>query len=200
MTTTPPEPNPATPPAGDPPTTQPPAPAPAQNDDKPLGPAGERALAAEREARKNLEKQLAPLLQLVTGADKPAGKTDIEVLQERLTNHEAELGKERAARWRAEVAHEAGLTPQQAARLQGDTRDALLADADALKALFPGAQPGTAPPAGGQPSRTPAPDPSQGARGTGPGDLDAQIADAEAKGDAKTAILLKARKLTQLKK
>lgn len=45
--------------------------------------------------------------------------------------------------------------------------------------------------------RTPAPDPTQGSRSAGPPDLDALIAEAEARGDTRAAIALKARKLTQ---
>lgn len=188
------EPPQAQPPAGEPPAAQPPAPvqppAPAPVDDRPLGPAGERALAAEREARKALEKQLAPFLALVgAGAGGQGGAADpLAALQERLASHETELKTERAARWRAEVAAEAGLTPQQAARLQGGTRDELLADAAALKTLFPAAPAGSAGASG-----TPAPDPSQGSRGT-PVDLDAQIAAAEKDGRWHDVIVLKRQK------
>jgi hypothetical protein len=187
--TEPPPAPPADPPPADP--AAPPAAPPA--DDKPLGPAGERALAAEREARKALEKQLAELSPLkdlakaLNGGTKPPdGKTELQLLQERLTSHETELGNERSARWRAEVAHEAGLTPQQAARLQGATKDELLADAAALKELFP-----AAPAAPG----TPRPDPSQGPRGPGP-DIDSRIAEAQAKGDWRAVIRLQNDKLT----
>lgn len=186
--TKPAEPTGATPPA---PTPAPPKPKP--DDDKPLGPAGEKALAAEREARKALEKQIAELAPLkriaeALGAGKPeaAGKSEIELLNERFAQHEKTLADERAARHRAEVAHEKGLTPQQAARLQGATRDELLADADALIALFPAAT--TATPG------TPKPDLSQGARGAGP-DIDTLIRDAEKAGNVREAIRLKNQKL-----
>jgi hypothetical protein len=162
--------------------------------DVPLGPAGERALAAEREARKGLEKQLAELAPLkdlakalTGGAPAPDGKTDLQILQERLASHETDLGNERSARWRAEVAHEAGLTPQQAARLHGATKEELSADAEALKALFPAAPvtPGT-----------PKPDPSQGPRGTGP-DIDSRIAEAQKAGDWRAVISLQNQKLAK---
>ncbi|HEX5995680.1 MAG TPA: hypothetical protein VFY84_11110 [Jiangellales bacterium] len=171
----------ATPPAGDPP-----------KDDKPLGPPGEKALAAEREARKALEKQLAELAPLKQIADllggKPTGdaKSDLEKLTERIDGYEKQIADERKARWRVEIATEKGLPPALAARLQGATREELAADAEALKALIPATPDGP---------RTPAPDPTQGARG--PVDIDALIADAEAKGDIRTAVLLKTRKLTQ---
>lgn len=186
----PPPPPAADPPAGDPPApTDPPA-------DKPLGPGGEKALQAEREARKALEKQiaaLAPLQKLAealgTGTPAAAGKNEVELLNERFAQHEKTVAEERAARWRAEVAHEKGLTPQQAARLVGATREDLVADADALVALFPAA----APPAPG----TPKPDPSQGARGAGP-TVDSRIAEAQAKGDWRTVISLQNEKLANL--
>lgn len=187
---TPTEPTGATPPA---PTPEPPKP-----EDKPLGPAGERALAAERDARKALEKELASLAPLKSlaealGAGKPEanGKSEIELLNERFAAHEKTLAEERAARFRAEVAHEKGLTPAQAARLQGGTREELLADADALLALFPAAAPPGTP-------GTPRPDPSQGARGAGP-DIDSRIAEAQAKGDWRTVISLQNEKLADHK-
>jgi hypothetical protein len=167
--------------------------------DTPLGPAGERALATERAERKKLEQQLAalsPLTKLAEalGAGTPAagGKSDVELLQEKFGTYEQQLAEERQARWRAEVAAEKGLNAQQAARLQGSTRDELTADADALVALFPTA------PAG---PRNPTPDPSQGARGGQPGpDLDAQIAEAKAKGDNWRAVALERSKLQSIQR
>jgi hypothetical protein len=188
-----------TPPPGDPapvPTPSPsPAPAdPAPTDDKPLGPAGEKALATEREARKALERQiaeLAPLKQLadvINGGQKPKdGKSEADLLNERFDTYEKQLAEERSARWRAEIAAEKGLSAQQAARLNGTTRDELLADADELLTLFPAAATGP---------RNPAPDPSQGARGGQPGpDLQAQIDEARSKGDILRAIALERSKL-----
>ncbi|SBT64228.1 hypothetical protein GA0070622_1198 [Micromonospora sediminicola] len=175
---------------------QPPAdPAPTGGDpqDKPLGPGGEKALREEREARKALERQIGELAPLKQLADllgtKPTGdgKTDLEQLTERLNKHDEDLAKERAARWRAEVAHEKGLTPAQAARLNGGTRDELAADADALLQLFPAA------PAG---PRNPAPDPTQGTRGNQPADLEALIAAAQKSGNVREVIRLQKQKLT----
>jgi hypothetical protein len=80
-------------------------------------------------------------------------------------------------------AHEKGLTAAQAARLVGRTREELTADADALLEAFKDVA--------GTPG-TPKPDPTQGPRGEI--DFDAQIADAEAKGDIKTSIRLKRQK------
>lgn len=184
------------PPAGDPPATQPPAAAaPA---DKPLGPNGEKALQAEREARQELEKRLkalAPLEQLAAamgGGDPTQGKSEIEKLTERQAAFEQQVAEERAARFRAEVAHEKGLTPQQAARLQGATREELAADADALVAAF-GITPGAAAAPG-----APKPDPSQGARPDGTPDIAQQIREAEQKGDVRASIRLKNLQLAQM--
>jgi len=186
-----------TPPPGDPaptPTALAPTPTPdPPKDDKPLGPAGESALKAERDARKALEKQLAdlaPLKQLagmLGGQPTGDGKTDLERLTERLSQHETELASERQARWRAEIVAETGLPVALAARLQGGTREELLADAAALKALIP--EP-TGP-------RTPAPDPSQGARGTQPPDLENQIAEAQKAGNIRQVIALQKQKLAK---
>ena len=185
-------------PPGDPapaPTDPTPAPQPAPvPDDKPLGPAGERALAAEREARKALERQLAELAPLkdfaaaLAGGKKPeGGQSEVDLLNEKFASYEKDLADERAARWRVEVAQAKGLTADQATELRGATREELEAHADRLLTLFPSAAPGP---------RTPAPDPSQGARGGQPGpDLQAQIDAAKAKGDFRTAIALERSKL-----
>lgn len=149
-----------------------------------------RALEAEREARKELEKQLKALAPLqkfadALGGDPATGKTELEQITERLANHEADLGKERGARWRAEIAIEKGLTVQQAARLVGATREDLAADADALKELFP-----TAPAGPG----TPKPDLSQGGKGGSGLNLDSQIDAAQKAGKWRDVITLQNQK------
>ena len=197
------------PPPGDPasvptptpvPTPPPtPAPTPAPPGDKPLGPAGESALQAERDARKALEKsindQLAPLRKLaeMLGAGTPAaaGKNEVDLLNERFAEHEKTVTAERQARWRAEVANEKGLTSQQAARLTGASREELLTDADSLLTLFPAPAPG---------SKTPVPDPSQGAHGGSTPDLESQIAEAQKAGDIRKVILLQRQKLQNVKR
>jgi hypothetical protein len=175
---------PATPPAK--PTTPPESNAPKSEDFK--SEESKRAvladLAKERDARKALEARFEKLGEAFGVQKSEGGKTDIEQLTERLTNHETELAKERDARWRAEVAHEKGLTPTQAGRLQGRTREELAADADALVADF-----GITP---GKPS-TPKPDPSQGAR-PGVSDIDAQIAEAQKARNFTRVIALKQQK------
>jgi hypothetical protein len=190
---------PTTGPQGQPAPAQPGTPAApaAAADDRPLGPAGEKALAAEREARKELEKKLAALMPLQRIAElvaapaegAPAGiqQDPVAALQARLAKHEEQLGTERAARYRAEVAAEAGLTSDQASRLRGTTKEELLADATLLRQQFPAA-PATPGPAG------PRPDLTQGAHG-GPVDVDAQIRAAQAKGDWREALRLQNSKL-----
>lgn len=165
----------------------------------PLGDPGKKALTAERDARKaadtartaaekanaDLKAQLdalAPLQKLAAalgGGDADKGKTEVELLSERLAAQEkaiadqkAEVAAERLLRMRLEVAAEKGLTKAQAARLAGTTAEELAADADELLALFPAAPATTAPPATPPPATpkpaAPKPDPSQGSRGETP--------------------------------
>lgn len=186
--------NPSTPTPGPTPT---PTPAPADPADQPLGPAGQKALAAEREARKALEaqlKQLEPLKQLaevIGGGQKPPdGKSEVDLLNEKFAGYEKDLADERQARWRVEVAQAKNLTAEQAAWLSGSSREELEQSADKLLAAFPTA------PAG---PRNPAPDPSQGARGGQPGpDIDARIAELKAKGDNWGAVALERSKLLSI--
>ncbi|SFO59902.1 hypothetical protein [Amycolatopsis rubida] len=180
-----PTPTPPEPPAGDPPKEA--------AKEEPLGEGGIKALQAERDARKALEKKLeglAPLEKLAAalgatgGAEQ--GKTEIEQITERLANHEKQLAEANEARWRAEVANAKKLTPEQAAELRGSTAEELAAHADRLLALFP-----TAPASSG----TPRPDPSQGGQGGAPPNLDALIAEATKKGDIKAVLRLQNQKL-----
>jgi hypothetical protein len=193
--------NPTTPPEGGPTPLEgdPPAPAPAvdpQPTDTPLGEGGKKALEAERKRAAELEKQLKALAPLTDLVDAIRGgkhipdndKTEIEKLQEQLTQLQSDNEKERLGRLRLEVATAAGLTPEQAARLQGSTPEELAADAAALKELFAI----TTEPGG---PRRPAPDPTQGGRGAPP-DLATQIAAAEKAGDWATAMQLKSQMLT----
>lgn len=142
-------------------------------------------LAGERDKRQALEaklEKLGPLEKLaeMLGADKGSGKdgkTDIDRLNERFTQQEQMLADERKARWRAEVQADEKLTPEQAAWLTGDTKEAMAENAKKLRAAF-GAKPddGTNPNPRG---RTPRPDPAQGAGGTPPaGGREAGLAEA----------------------
>lgn len=145
-------------PAGEPPAETKP--------DDQLGDTGKKALAAERDARKAAEKELAKYRKAEQDrAD--ADKTEAEkraAAEQRATD--AEL---RATR--LEVAHAKGLTPAQAKRLVGSTQAEIEADADEILRDFP-----TAP---AKPA-APKPDPSQGARGetkTRPTSLGAAVAE-----------------------
>jgi len=188
--TTEPPAQPTTPPAGEPPK-EPGTTAPAKDDKGPAG--GEKAiladLAKEREARKELQKQieaLSPLTKLAEalGVKPEPGKTDVETLTQQVAALQQQQKDAELRAIRLEVAAEKGLTPQQAARLSGSTREELAKDADDLKALFPGTQPPGTP-------GTPRPDPSQGPRGSVP-ELQAALKAAQEKGDAKESIRLKA--------
>lgn len=106
-----------------------------------LGDAGKKALESERAARRETEKQLKTLQsQLEELQD--AGKSDAEKLKRKLEREQSEreaLQAELAARDRAllvrEVADEVGLPTRLAARVQGEDRDAMLADARELMGL-----------------------------------------------------------------
>ncbi len=170
-----------TPEAGDPPK---------DNGNEQLGEGGLKALQAEREARKALEKQMAALapLQKIAEAlgqgDPEKGKSEIEQLTERLSQHEKTLAEERQARWRAEVAHAHGFTAEQAAELRGETREELTAHAQRLQSLFPQA-------------RTPKPDPRQGGSSGASTGIDARIQEAQSKGDWRAVISLQNQKLIE---
>lgn len=160
-----PDPEPALDPTDQPPADPPADPKPADAD--PLGDAGKKALAAEREARKAAEKKLAAY-EKAEQAKADADKTEAE--KRAAAEQRAQDAELRAMR--IEVAHEKGLTPAQAKRLVGGTREELEADAEQLLKDFPVAP---AKPA------TPKPDPSQGARGepaARPTSLGAAIANA----------------------
>lgn len=117
-----------------------------------LGDAGKKALAAERDARKAAEKKLAAY-EKAEQAKADADKTEVE--KRAAADARADAAELRATR--LEVAHEKGLTPAQAKRLVGSTREELEADADEVLKDFPVTPAGPKPP--------PKPDPSQGSRG-----------------------------------
>lgn len=169
-------------------------------DDQMRSDGGKKALQAEREARKALEKQLADLAPLADLVKRIRGgdgvpeqqKTEVDRLNERLAEVERAANDERMQRLRLEVAAEKGLTSAQAARLAGSSKDELVADADALLALFP-TTPATPPG-----PRAPAPDPSQGGTGTpGLSELDAAIQAAEKAGNTAAVVALKTRKFAE---
>lgn len=123
-----------------------PGPPPAKDGDKPDEPLGEnglKALQAERDARKALEdrlKKLAPLERIAAAlgdGDADKGKSEIEQITERYSQLEEDVRTERMARWKLEAIGAHKLPSEWADRLRGDTRDELLADAEALAKLLP---------------------------------------------------------------
>lgn len=128
--------------------------------DDQLGESGKKALTEERAAKKAAEKELAAAkAKLKEFEDRD--KTESEKSAERLAAAEKVAADATAKLLRLEVAGEKGLTPAQAKRLIGATRDELEADADQILLDFPVA-------AGPTPPKVPAPDPSQGAKGKTP--------------------------------
>lgn len=140
-----------TPPEPTTPPVDPPAVPKPETDD--LGDAGKKALAAERDARKAAEKELAKYRK----AEADKADADKSEAEKRAAAERRAVDAELRAT-RLEVAHDKGLTLAQAKRLVGSTRDELEADADEILKDFPVAP--AAPVRG-----VPAPDPSQGAKG-----------------------------------
>lgn len=145
----------------DDPPVDPPAPAdppkptgdPPEPKDEPLKDPGKKALDEERAARRAAEKELAKYRKAEQDkADAEKGEAEKRAAAEA----RAEAADLRALR--VEVAYEKGLTPAQAKRLVGSTREELEKDADEILVDFPV----TKAPA------TPKPDPSQGPRGGDP--------------------------------
>lgn len=131
-------------PAGDPPADSKP-------DAEQLGDAGKKALQAERARAKDLEKELAKYRK----AEQDRAEADKTEAEKRAAAEQRAADAEMRAT-RLEVAHAKGLTPAQAKRLVGATKEELEADADEILRDFP-----TTP---AKPA-APKPDPTQGARG-----------------------------------
>jgi hypothetical protein len=137
-------------------TTEQPAEVPAQEAEAPK-PADIdwKTKAREWERRAKDNKAAADRL----AAIEEASKTEAQKLAERAEKAERELAAAQSASLRSEIALTKGLTPSQAKRLIGDTREELEADADQLLADLGAA---SAP-------RSPRPDPNQGrSPGSGP--------------------------------
>lgn len=101
-----------------------------------LGDSGKKALDEERKARREAERQLKEIqAQIKELEDKDKSETD------KLRDQLAAVTKERddamSASLRHQVAAEKGLTPAQAKRLVGSTREDLEADADEILEAFP---------------------------------------------------------------
>lgn len=178
------DPNAPDPTAGDPPNdplkTDPP-----DDGDVDLGDAGKKALQREREARKAAEKAKAE-------ADAKIKEYEDAQLseRERLEKERDEAKKaaattaQEAALYKAAVTY--GLTEDDLELLEGVPADQVDSRAKRLSERLAESK------AEQNGSRTPRPDPSQGSRG--PVDLDAQIAEAEQKGDVRASIRLKQEK------
>ncbi len=100
-----------------------------------LGDSGKKALEAERRNARQATKErdaLATRLQEFEERD----KTEAEKVTDRAKNAEDRAAQAESRALRLEVAFEKGLTPAQAKRLVGATRDELEADADELLETF----------------------------------------------------------------
>jgi len=128
---------------GDPPKdppTDPPA------DPDALGDAGKRALEAERQKARD-EKKRADDLAAKLAEIENAGKSELQRLQEQAEQATKRAEAAEASALRHEIAAAKGLTPAQAKRLVGATREELEADADEiLEAFMPSEVPPSAPP------------------------------------------------------
>ena len=154
---------PAPQPQGDP-ANAPTAPEPKGDNDPanaPLGPGGIKALQAERDARTKAEQERDALRKQIADANKTAEEKAAEALKE--AQSLAETNAAKALRY--EVAAELGVPLAMAARLVGNTREEIAADAVKLKEILAGAT--TPPPTGGAPAAPL----DQGARTTAPGQL-----------------------------
>jgi hypothetical protein len=131
-------------------------------DDEPLGPAGMKALKAERErvdALQNELKSLEPLKKLAAAlgnGDAAQGKSEIEQLNEKFAQYEKDLAEERRGRLREQVARQFDLPDDLAELLKGANAEELKAHAETLQKYVPDAQK-----AGKKPG-APKPDRSQG--------------------------------------
>lgn len=120
--------------------------------DKPLGPGGEKALAAEREARKALEKTAAELTAKLKQIE-DASLGDLERAQKEASEAKDALARLTKENVRNKVALDKSVPADLLDFLTGDTEDEIAAKADILMARL------NAP-------TTPRPDPSQGPSGS----------------------------------
>lgn len=173
-----------------------------------VGDAGKKALAEERTARRDAEKQrkelearLKELEPLAAKAKKleDASKSEAEKLNEKLTAAEKRAADAEQKALRMEVATAKGLTQAQAKRLVGATKEELEADADELLASFGGTGAGDGDGKGKGKGRTPVERLRPGGLPNPPEPtLADQIAVAEKSGDFKAARRLKSQQLMQL--
>lgn len=126
-----------------------------------LGDAGKRALDEERKARRDAERVVDQLTAKLKAFD-DRDKSETEKLADRVVAAEKRADDADSRVLRAEVAFLKGLTPAQAKRLAGTSREELEGDADELLRDFAVAEPATTP-AGDRPS--PATRPAENLRG-----------------------------------
>lgn len=148
--------DPADPPAGGPPAD----PKPDADWETSAGKGGKAAVLADLAAAKQKAKAAEAELTKYRKAEAEKADADKSEAEKRAAAEQRAADAELRAT-RLEVAHEKGLTPAQAKRLVGATREELEADADEVLRDFP-VTPAT--PA----TKTPRPDPSQGAKGDPP--------------------------------
>ncbi|MEU4570840.1 hypothetical protein [Micromonospora sp. NPDC023956] len=120
---------------------------------------GERPQDVPPEVKQALRKanKEAETLRLRLKEYEDRDKTEAEKTAERLSEAETKAAAAELRALRLEVAAEKGLTPAQAKRLVGSSREELEADADELLSTFPVAPTVTE-------RKVPKPDPSQGSR------------------------------------
>jgi hypothetical protein len=131
-----------------------------------LGDAGKKALDAERQARRDAEKQakeFAARLKEIEDRD----KSEVDKLREQVDALTRERDAASIRMLRTEIAAEKGLTPAQAKRLVGATREELEADAAEILEAFPSSV-GAKPP----PTEKPTPDLRGGTDPTQDADVD----------------------------
>lgn len=108
-------------------------------------------------------------------------KSELEKLTESQAAAERRAAEAEMRATRLEVAAEKGLTPAQAKRLVGATRDELVADAEEILRDFPTVD--------ASKPKTPRPDPSQGSRGPAPsGNREAALAEAQKRFGTKSTV------------
>lgn len=148
-------------------------------------------LKTVKDENKTLKEQFSRLAAALGVPTQGKGKTDIEALAERVAAQEQRAAAAEMRALRAEVAQEAKLPAVLAARLVGTTREELMADAAALLALIPTGEkpvdgaPGETPVEPPKPN-SPAPDPTQGAKGAPLAARPSSLFDAISKASAKT--------------
>jgi len=108
---------------------------PAEHFTRPDDEAGKKALDEERKARRDAERAVAELQGKLKELD-DKDKSETEKLADRLAAAEKRADEADARVIRAEVAAAKGLTPAQAKRLTGSTREELEADAAELLETF----------------------------------------------------------------